>query len=314
MYRGILTIRRKLYQLGILKSGHPGVPVIVVGNITVGGTGKSPVTVALAKHLVQRGLKPGIVSRGYGGVEIDGARCVEGSMSASEVGDEAVMMARMLPALPVVVDKDRLRGARYLAQLGCDCVLADDGLQHLRLRRDVELAVVDGGRGFGNKHLLPAGPLREPISRLESVTAILANLGHGEQEVQLAELGHYGPPVHGFTLQPLRLRHHPSGRLKPLSDLEGQSVLAVAGIGNPQRFFDTLQSLGAKLHGVPRKDHDPNPFRDLPAFTFDLLVTTAKDAVKWRTGDPEIWVLEVEALLPEDLTETVMDVILQKRS
>ncbi|WP_104202357.1 tetraacyldisaccharide 4'-kinase [Billgrantia saliphila] len=290
LYRWVMKRRAAAYRQGRRAVWHADVPVIVVGNLTLGGTGKSPLVAWLARHLSEQGWRPGIVSRGYGGTaEAAGGYPlhVTPTTAAEHGGDEPRMLARQT-GLPVVADPDRPRGARALIELGCDLVISDDGLQHLALGRDIELVVVDGRRGFGNARCLPAGPLREPLSRLDEVDAVLIN---GEPSFE--------PPAGAwfFRLVPVRWRSldDDSACSVTPAPFDG-AVHAVAGIGNPERFFATLRELGveARPHAFP--DHHRFTTVDL-AFDDGLpLVMTAKDAEKCRRlAPPKSWVLEVEA-------------------
>lgn len=290
MYRWAIARRAAAYRDGRRQVWRVEVPVIVVGNVTLGGTGKSPLVAWLARFLSERGWRPGIVSRGYGGKAGQGAGYplrVTTQTPIAESGDEPRMLARQT-GRPVVVDPDRPRGARALLDQGCDILLSDDGLQHLALGRDVELVVVDGRRGFGNRRCLPAGPLREPLSRLNEVDAVLVN---GETAHALPE------GTHSFCLAPARWRSLADGAIFPLEPLPFQGpVHAVAGIGNPGRFFATLDGLGVETIPHAFADHHRFSLQDL---TFDdglPVVMTAKDAEKCDTmALAQGWVLEVEA-------------------
>ncbi|MGR4068847.1 tetraacyldisaccharide 4'-kinase [Billgrantia sp. C5P2] len=290
VYRWAMARRAAAYRTGRRKVWRATVPVIVVGNVTLGGTGKSPLVAWLARYLTERGWRPGIVSRGYGG-KTDGDTGyplhVTTRTPIAQSGDEPRMLARQT-GLPVVVDPDRPRGARALIEQGCDILLSDDGLQHLALGRDIELVVVDGRRGFGNGHCLPAGPLREPLARLAEVDAVLIN---GEPA--------FVPPAGAWTIRlaPIRWRSLASGETHPLSPLPFHGpVHAVAGIGNPGRFFDTLAALGMEAKPHAFADHHRFTPQDL-AFDDGLpVVMTAKDAEKCNTMALDHgWVLEVEA-------------------
>ncbi|MCE8036927.1 MULTISPECIES: tetraacyldisaccharide 4'-kinase [unclassified Halomonas] len=290
LYRLVVARRADAYRDGRRDVWRAEVPVIVVGNVTLGGTGKSPLVAWLARHLSERGWRPGIVSRGYGGKaarETDHPLRVTLQTPIEQSGDEPRMLARQT-GVPVVVDPDRPRGAKALCELGCDILLSDDGLQHLALGRDIELVVVDGRRGFGNGHCLPAGPLREPLSRLDEVDAVLIN---GEPA--------FTPPQGAwiFRLVPARWRSLSDGVARPLTPLPfGGPVHGVAGIGNPQRFFATLEALGVRAvpHAFP--DHHRFTAQDLTFGDGLPVVMTAKDAEKCDLlALGEVWVLEVEA-------------------
>jgi tetraacyldisaccharide 4'-kinase len=284
----VIRLRRALYRLGILRTTHPGIPVIVVGNITVGGTGKTPVVAWLVDRLVAAGRKPAVVSRGYGGSQRGAPRVVtaDSNAEAAKAGDEPVLLARRT-GRPVVVCTDRVRAAERAVELGADVIVADDGLQHYALARDLEIAVVDGERRFGNGWLLPAGPLREPRSRLAEVALVLCNGGQAEQGMQ------------PFRLEPRELIALGDGRRAPLSSLAGREVYALAGIGAPRRFIATLTAAGARPLVVPAPDHGRV---DLGALSFDdsrPLVMTEKDAVKYSVNPgAAAWYLPVDVVMP----------------
>src|SRR5688500_15683636 len=218
-----VCVRRLLYQLRIFRSKHPGIPVIVVGNVTVGGSGKTPLVLWIAEHLKAKGWSPAILSRGYG-AKLSAPRAATISAEPAEVGDEPVLLARR-SGCPVWVGADRVTVAAALraSQPEVNVLVLDDGLQHYRLRRDVEIAVVDA-RGFGNGFLLPAGPLREPAWRLHSVDAVIA---HGSSAKGFS-MALAGDTLHRMTDARDR---------RPASAFAGHKAHAVAGIGDPQRFF-----------------------------------------------------------------------------
>lgn len=288
LYRWLVAQRARRYASGAAPVWHAPVPVIIVGNITLGGTGKSPLVAWLARWLTERGWQPGIVARGYGGRAGAYPLHVTSVTPVTECGDEPRMLAEQT-GVPVVVDPDRSRGARALIEAGCDILLSDDGLQHLALGRDLEIAVVDGRRGFGNGRCLPAGPLREPLSRLDSVSAVVVN---GEPMVVTPDGGY------GMALAPVAWRSLDDGRRVPLAPLPFSGpVHAIAGIGNPPRFQLTLERLGvaSTLHAFA--DHHVYRGADLVMAGDKPLVMTAKDAVKCRGLAPaDSWVLDVEAV------------------
>lgn len=272
------------------------VPIVVVGNITAGGTGKSPLTAALTSLLREHGWQPVILSRGYGGKSDHYPLLVNPGTGANIAGDEPVMLAAQ-SGCPVVVDPDRKRGALWSLdqQLG-NIIVCDDGLQHYRLPRDIELAVFDVARGFGNGALIPVGPLREPLERLESVDFVITNGG------LLEELEHERQFT--MTLEPTELRNLVTGETLSPDRLRGRRVRAVAGIGNPGRFFDTLTALGARVRPFALPDHHRFTPADLRSEEGEWLVMTAKDAVKCRDIAPDnAWVLTVTASLPGTFTE-----------
>lgn len=289
LYRAIAEKRRR--QAWQARDEAINVPVVVVGNITAGGTGKSPLTAWLVALLKRKGWQPVILSRGYGGKSPAYPLLVTAQTPAAEAGDEPVMLAEET-GCPVVVDPDRRRGALWALSRGLGNILVcDDGLQHYRLPRDIELAVFDGLRGVGNGALIPVGPLREPLDRLNSVDFVITNGG------VLAELERESQ--HTMALEPAELRNLHTAETRPLDALDGKAVCAVAGIGNPARFFDTLTALGARVTGRAFPDHHRFTAADLTRGEDEWLVMTAKDAVKCRELAPEnTWVLSVKAALP----------------
>ena len=287
LYRFAVARRAAAYAEGRRAVWRSPVPVIVVGNLTLGGTGKSPLVAWLVAWLVERGHRPGILSRGYGGKSAAYPLRVDAQTAATQCGDEPRMLADQT-GVPVMVDPVRARGARALIEAGCDILVSDDGLQHLALGRDLELVVVDGARGFGNGRCLPAGPLREPLSRLASVDAVVVN---GEARFA-APAGAFG-----MTLAPLAWRRLGDDERRPLTPLPfAGPVHAVAGIGRPARFFETLEALGVEVTPHPFGDHHAYRADDLVFEDGRPLVMTAKDAVKCRgLAPPDSWVLEVTA-------------------
>lgn len=278
------------------------VPVVVVGNLTVGGAGKTPLTIALARELAAGGRRPGIVSRGYGGSATH-ARPVPADASPHEVGDEPILLARR-SGVPVWVGRDRAAAGRALlaAHPEVDLLLCDDGLQHYRLARDVELAVFDG-RGAGNGWRLPLGPLREPLARLATVDAVVCN---GAADPRLPR----STPVFAMNLQPgLFYRLSDPMQSCPAAALLGKKLYALAGIGDPGRFFRTLEALGLSFAAHPFPDHHAYVASDLAFAADGILLMTEKDAVKCAaltTG--EAWVLPVEA----ELSPALIDLVLEK--
>lgn len=295
LYAAAVHVRRSAYAAGWLRTFAAGRPVVVVGNLTVGGTGKTPLVIWLAGRLTAQGLKVSIVSRGHGGAAA-GLTVVRPDSSWQEVGDEALLLA-VRTGCTTVVARDRVAGARALVEQGADVVLADDGLQHLRLARDCEIIVIDGARGFGNGRVLPAGPLREPLDRLRSADIIVVN-GAAEH-----------PSLKGRGLiSPLAMRLVPAAVLpvdgrpqaRSLESFRGGAVHAVAGIGHPGRFFAELRRQGLTLieHAFP--DHHPFVPQEL-SFGDELpVLMTEKDAVKCRSfASARLWYLPVAAAFSE---------------
>ncbi|MAL98968.1 MAG: tetraacyldisaccharide 4'-kinase [Alteromonadaceae bacterium] len=279
-------------------------PVVVVGNITVGGTGKSPLTAWLVEVLRRHGYSPVIVTRGYGGAAKHAPLMVTPTTDVMACGDEALMLARQCQ-VPVVVDPDRARAAAWATAEGLGNILVcDDGLQHYRLARDIELAVFDGARGAGNGALLPAGPLREPLQRLASATAVIVN---GEPwHPSFDAIRQHAPAFFRMSLQPQRMRHLLSGEIQASDYFRGQTVHGVAGIGNPSRFFKTLEALGVRVSEHVFPDHHRFSAADIVDDGLPV-VMTAKDSVKCESfARPNWWVLEVAAAPEEALEQLLM--------
>jgi tetraacyldisaccharide 4'-kinase len=294
----VVARRRRRFLL------HPptplSVPVVVVGGVTVGGSGKTPVVLALVKELQARDKRVGVVSRGYGGSPSREPREVHESTSAALVGDEPALIKRKT-GVPVAVCRDRVRGAEYLiSHYDIDIILSDDGMQHYRLPRNLEIAIVDGRRGLGNGRLLPMGPLREPPSRLSEVDFVLTrNSEDAEPSISYRSTG---------------FRHHTTGQYMEIDQAvdkwSTQNVAAVTGLGQPEQFFDLLRSLGLTITTQSLRDHRPISFRMLENTDAQIVVITAKDAVKLPPAiDERIWILEIEAVVPDSLIEGVMAVI-----
>lgn len=269
LFWGIVVLRRRLYRLGWLSSRSLPVPVIVVGNISVGGSGKTPLVIWLVERLRAAGYRPGVVSRGYGGRSRTWPRRVTASGDPAELGDEPVLIA-VRSSCPVVVDPDRPRGAGELLDAGCDLILADDGLQHYALERALEIAVVDGRRGFGNGFCLPAGPLREPVGRLAEVDFVVVNGRVTDGGYAMRLVGDRAVNL----VDPAESR--------PLTDWRGRRVHALAGIGDPQRFFDALRGFGIEVTAHPFADHHRFRPDELAFGDGQALLMTEKDAVKCR--------------------------------
>jgi tetraacyldisaccharide 4'-kinase len=288
-YRGLLATRRFAFRLGLLESVDVGIPVVVVGNLTVGGTGKTPLTVWLARLLIDRGYRVGIVCPGYAGTGSDWPVRVTESSHAVSVGDEAVLLARRT-GCPVAAGPDRVAAIRLLQEAeSLDVILSDDGLQHYRLKRAFEIAVIDGTRGLGNGLCLPAGPLREPPSRLHDVDAVVVNDG------DFRRTGAFRAAI-----SPVQVCELATGSEKSLADFAGQPVHAVAAIGNPGRFFDLLAR-----HDIPVQRHPLADHAEFVAGDFDFgdgrpVLITEKDAVKCEAFRIEnLWSVVTELDFPD---------------
>lgn len=282
------------------------VPVIVVGNITVGGTGKTPLVLWLAAFLKSRGYAPGIVSRGYGGSGRSPRRVLPES-DPLDCGDEAVLLARR-GGCEVWAGADRVAAGEALiaSQPACNVVLSDDGLQHYRLARDVELCVVDAARGFGNGWLLPAGPLREPSSRLATVDAVVMR-GRGVPHPSAGSVP-AGTARFSMTLEGREFRGVAAPERRAAAEaFRGKRVHAVAGIGNPERYFDHLRALGLDFVAHPYPDHHPFAAADVAFAGAEAVLMTEKDAVKCRAFANEThWSLAVDAAPDPGLGEFVL--------
>lgn len=287
VFRGALRLRATLYRIGLLRRRRVPVPVVVVGNLTVGGTGKTPLTIALVQRLREAGWTPGVASRGYGRQDPGKPRWVEADTTPAEGGDEPVLIARRTGA-KVRVDRDRVAAARALAAAGCDIVVCDDGLQHIRLRRDVEIEVIDGRRRYGNGRVLPAGPLREPAERSAQVDFRVVNGGS-------AGFGEWAMTLRSGLALPLA-----GGKPTTLAAFGGHRVHAVAGIGHPGRFFDLLRGYGIGVVPHAFDDHHAYSADDLRFGSELPVLMTEKDAVKCAAfAGPWAYSVPVEAELPE---------------
>lgn len=294
----LMTLRLGLYRLGLLSSGRLPVPVLVVGNISVGGSGKSPLVIWLARQLGTRGFRVGILSRGYGGQSKTWPCEVLPDSDPVLVGDEPLMIAQRT-GCPLFVGPDRYEaGLALLASHECDLLLCDDGLQHYRLQRDLEIAVIDGQRRHGNGFLLPAGPLREPLSRLQKarwrVAKGRAEPGEVLMQYRLAEaLSLVNPDVQ-----------------QSLAAFAGQRIHALAGIGHPQSFFDQLKAAGLEIIEHPLADHHRFQPEDIQFHDGLPVLMTQKDAVKCRhLADERHWYLPLEAELPQAFLNEVVAAI-----
>ncbi len=292
-YALLMHFRTGFYRSGLLKSKKISVPVIVVGNFTVGGTGKTPFTIALVQAMLARGWKPGIVSRGYGRTNKNPVT-VKADTLAEDCGDEPLLIFQRTQCA-IRVDSQRVRAAEYLLAEGCNLIIADDGLQHLALQRDIEIELIDHERKYGNGFVLPSGPLRENPRICDFK---IAN-GALEDDVALSQYGMqlaYGDAEH--------LGNH---QTKALSDFSSNKVTAVAGIGNPERFFNALMARGLNINPIAFADHHVFLQNDLPEN--ETILMTEKDAVKCRQLNlKDAWSVPVNAVL----NQTLFDAVQQK--
>ncbi len=305
LYGAVSRLRRRLYQRGWLRRRQVPVPVIVVGNITAGGTGKTPLTIELVTRLREAGWKPGVASRGYGRDEAGSARWVTPDMDAALGGDEPVLIAWKTGA-PVRVDRDRVAAAKALLDAGCDVVVCDDGLQHYRLARDIEIEVVDAVRRYGNGRMMPAGPLRESVARARDCDFRVVNLGQGSDsdgESTASGFGEWAMRLRIDTAHPLG-----GGRDTPLQAFAGQRVHAVAGIANPERFFQMLRARGIGVVPHAFADHHRYQPADL-SFGSELpVLMTEKDAVKCqRFANRWHYAVPLQAELPAAFWVALLD-------
>lgn len=296
LFSFVASLRRFSYQVGFLTSYQLPVPVIIVGNINMGGSGKTPVVIWLAEQLKKEGYSPGVISRGYGVKNAHPIRVQHDSL-ATEVGDEPLLIARR-GGCPVWVGVNRVEAGKALleAHPECDIIISDDGLQHYRLQRNVELVVADKQTALGQKRL-PAGPLREPFSRLQMVDAVICN---GEKTI-----------VDAFEMQ--LVDHMFYNLAKPSKQVEvahfkGKTVCALAGIGKPERFFGYLKSLGLVVKGLSFEDHHAFSAKELDLIECDALIMTEKDAMKCEAfAKPHHWVLPVTAKMDVGLLPLILE-------
>ncbi len=303
-YRFLFAVRRMAYRSGLRRITQLPVPVVVVGNLTVGGTGKTPLVIWLAQKLGERGLRVGIVSRGYGGRARTWPRAVDGASDPRMVGDEPVLMAR-LTGCPVSVGPDRVRAAQALLERAeIDVLLSDDGLQHYALGRNMEIMVVDGERGLGNGHCLPAGPLREPRNRLAKAGAVVVNGGNWQPEKDVR--GAYRSRPGAETVYRLA-----GGECKPLEAFRGARVHAVAAIGHPERYFRMLEAAGIEVIAHPLPDHARIRERDVRFDDSLPVLVTEKDAVKCEAiAHDEVWCVPMVLQFEPDASERLVDQVL----
>lgn len=295
VYGLVVAVRRRLYRRGWLASQTVGLPVLVVGNISVGGSGKTPLTLAIVRQAQALGWHPGVIMRGYGGKAPHYPLAVYANTDPAQAGDEAVLLAQR-SQVPIVVAPDRVAAGRHLAASGMvDLIIADDGLQHYRLQRDAEIVVRDGRRGYGNGCLLPAGPLREPVAR-----ARLADM-----ECKQGQDG-------DFWLEPGQIWRLLDGQGRDWSDWIGQTVHAVAGIGDPERFFAMLRAKGLKVIAHPGADHRRYRIGDLDFSDDRPILMTEKDAVKCQAiAHARCWAVPVQTRLTAHCADRIDQLLRQ---
>ena len=309
LYAAAIALRRALYSIGLLRGRRAAVPVIVVGNLTVGGTGKTPVAAWLARELGLRGHRVGVVLRGYGGDWSGPPRVVEADDDAAVVGDEALLHVRRAPHV-VVIGADRAAAAAIASGRGADVIVCDDGLQHLALARDFEIVVVDADRGFGNGWMLPAGPLREPASRIERVDAMVATHRGGP--------GAHAPRPRGpwtveARLVPGAAVNIASGERRDLVSFRGGRVHALAAIGNPAQFFEALAARGLEFDAHALPDHSALDPQALPWPAGATVLMTEKDAVKCAGyAQSGWWYVDLEVELEREAARDLVSMVLER--
>lgn len=278
LYSLLIDIRRWAYQIKLLPSNSVSVPVIVVGGITAGGAGKTPVVIALVEYLNKHGYKPGVISRGYGGNSSTWPRQVDSQTTAEMVGDEPQLIFERCD-IPVVVGPNRVDVANWIIdKCGCDIIISDDGFQHFALNRDIDIVVVDGQSGMGNGWCLPSGPLRE-TNGLSRANWILIN-GSGSIAKQLCEQYPEKTVIGEMALSNVVALH--GDQRKTLEQFVGQTIIAMAGVGNPDRFFSQLETKGLTIQPHPFEDHHLFQEQDLHLFENQTILMTEKDAIKCR--------------------------------
>jgi tetraacyldisaccharide 4'-kinase len=311
IFSAIINVRKFLYSFGWLESTRLGVPVIVVGNITVGGTGKTPMVIWLAEQLKLAGFTPGIISRGFGGTS-KLATAVFASSNPQQVGDEPVLIAKRT-ACPMFVGSSRAVAGQALLKANpqCNIIISDDGLQHYGLKRDVEIALINSSQQFGNQLLLPAGPLREKLSRLQSVDVIVdsgkgANFGYSFKDEM--------PPVFKMNVLGEAFESlNDSQSTQSASYFADKNLVAIAGIGNPERFFNQLSALGLQFESMAFEDHHAFTAQDLTQFYGKTILMTEKDAVKCSAlTSTDAWYLPITAMINDSSQVSLITLILQK--
>ena len=313
LFRTLVALKTLLYRLGLLRVTRLDVPVLVVGNITVGGTGKTPVAAWLARQLGRRGRRVGIVLRGHGGAHRGRPRVVHVGDDARETGDEALLHAQRGVHV-VVIGADRVAAAQQAVTHGAEVIVCDDGLQHLRLGRDVEIAVVDGARGLGNGCMLPAGPLREPSGRLESVHAVVVTLHGAVAGASGAIPSLRNPLVLEARLQMSQCVNVLTGERRDLDSFRTRTSLhAVAGIGHPAAFFTGLRDAGLQFIAHELPDHAALEPNALPFGPDATVLMTEKDAVKCHSyGQPDWWWVDLDVQVEREAAAMLLTSLLER--
>jgi tetraacyldisaccharide 4'-kinase len=312
IFSAIIYVRKYLYIIGFFKSTRLGVPVIVVGNITVGGTGKTPMVIWLIEQLQKAGYKPGVISRGYGGTSKT-STAVFANSKPQQVGDEPVLIAKH-STCPIFVGANRVAAGQALLKANpfCNVIISDDGLQHYALERDVEIALINSSKQFGNRFLLPAGPLREKISRLQTVDAIVDSGYNVDFENSLkADLQ---SPMFKMQMQGEVFKSLNAPKVvQSASYFANSNLVAIAGIGDPQRFFNKLSSLGLQFEHYAFADHHAFTSQDLEQFQDKTILMTEKDAVKCSfISTTDAWYLPVTAMINDSNQVSLITLILKK--
>lgn len=313
LFWALSSLRRLLFRLGLLSSKGSNIPVVVVGNIGIGGNGKTPLVLALVQNLVEKGYSPAVLSRGYGGKQTQFPYIVNINDSAQLVGDEPALIVKRENTL-IVIDPVRARGVEFVENnTNANVIICDDGLQHYAMRRDIELCVLDK-RGIGNAYLLPMGPLREGIWRLENVDAIIKNIGFDAPQVEAIATEKGITKEFGMTLRAIKWVNIKSSKSKSVDEFkliveqkrkEGIQVDAIAGIGDPKRFFDTLKTMDINTQTQTGfADHYQFGTNDLPVQ--NMVLMTEKDAVKCIDfAHDNCWYLEISADLPKEFFDLI---------
>lgn len=293
LYRLIISLRYFFYKIHIFKSQKFPVPIIIVGNITVGGTGKTPLVIAIIKELIKHGFRPGIITRGYGGKSKIWPQHVNKNSDPILVGDEAVLLAKNTK-VPVIAGPNRcLSVAKLLKEFQCNVIVSDDGLQHYALSRDIEIAVMDQTRQLGNGFCLPAGPLREPKNRLKTVDFVVTNGGKD-------------PYAMDFVIDTI-VNLLDETKTLDLNNLSDKRIIAIAGIGNPNRFFDSLKSLNIIFEKKIFPDHYYFKKEDIDIKDADIILMTEKDAVKCHNiADSRHFVVRGQVMVDENFLNQLM--------